>query len=113
MLVAIATFISTFHMQSSDRCLCEQVTLALGGEGYLNFMGNEFGHPEWIDFPRDDTYDPSTGEFVPGALARHPNPPFNMVRALMTAYSTRRAVHWSCHDLSCYPGLACGRDPAA
>ena len=44
-----------------------QVTLALGGEGYLNFMGNEFGHPEWIDFPRDDTYDPSTGEFVPGA----------------------------------------------
>lgn len=20
--------------------------------GYLNFMGNEFGHPEWIDFPR-------------------------------------------------------------
>ena len=29
-------------------------------------MGNEFGHPEWIDFPRDDTYDTSTGEFVPG-----------------------------------------------
>lgn len=29
------------------------VTLALGGEAYLNFMGNEFGHPEWIDFPRE------------------------------------------------------------
>ncbi|CAI0469252.1 unnamed protein product [Linum tenue] len=28
------------------------ITMALGGEGYLNFMGNEFGHPEWIDFPR-------------------------------------------------------------
>lgn len=28
------------------------VTMTLGGEGYLNFMGNEFGHPEWIDFPR-------------------------------------------------------------
>lgn len=28
------------------------ITFALGGEGYLNFMGNEFGHPEWIDFPR-------------------------------------------------------------
>lgn len=28
------------------------ITLGLGGEGYLNFMGNEFGHPEWIDFPR-------------------------------------------------------------
>jgi 1,4-alpha-glucan branching enzyme len=28
------------------------VTLATAGHGYLNFMGNEFGHPEWIDFPR-------------------------------------------------------------
>nr|XP_056714180.1 1,4-alpha-glucan-branching enzyme [Euleptes europaea] len=28
------------------------ITHALGGEGYLNFMGNEFGHPEWLDFPR-------------------------------------------------------------
>lgn len=27
-------------------------TLALARDGYLNFMGNEFGHPEWIDFPR-------------------------------------------------------------
>ncbi|CAL4966295.1 unnamed protein product [Urochloa decumbens] len=29
------------------------ITMALGGDGYLNFMGNEFGHPEWIDFPRE------------------------------------------------------------
>ena len=28
------------------------VTLATNGGAYLNFMGNEFGHPEWIDFPR-------------------------------------------------------------
>jgi 1,4-alpha-glucan branching enzyme len=28
------------------------VTLSLSQGGYLNFMGNEFGHPEWIDFPR-------------------------------------------------------------
>ncbi|MEQ8153503.1 MAG: alpha-amylase family glycosyl hydrolase [Clostridiaceae bacterium] len=28
-------------------------TITLGGDGYLNFMGNEFGHPEWIDFPRE------------------------------------------------------------
>ncbi len=28
------------------------ITMAAGGTGYLNFMGNEFGHPEWIDFPR-------------------------------------------------------------
>ncbi|KAJ5599428.1 1-4-alpha-glucan-branching enzyme [Penicillium hetheringtonii] len=27
------------------------VTHGLGGEGYLNFEGNEFGHPEWLDFP--------------------------------------------------------------
>ncbi|YCM44100.1 alpha amylase C-terminal domain-containing protein [Verrucomicrobiaceae bacterium 227] len=29
------------------------MTLALGGEGFLTFMGNEFGHPEWVDFPRE------------------------------------------------------------
>ncbi|XP_017202657.2 1,4-alpha-glucan-branching enzyme [Oryctolagus cuniculus] len=35
------------------------ITHTLGGEGYLNFMGNEFGHPEWLDFPRkgnDESY---------------------------------------------------------
>lgn len=35
------------------------LTHALGGEAYLNFMGNEFGHPEWLDFPRagnNDSY---------------------------------------------------------
>ena len=29
------------------------ITLATINGGYLNFMGNEFGHPEWIDFPRE------------------------------------------------------------
>lgn len=29
------------------------VTAASINGGYLNFMGNEFGHPEWIDFPRE------------------------------------------------------------
>lgn len=29
------------------------ITSTLGGEAYLTFMGNEFGHPEWIDFPRE------------------------------------------------------------
>ena len=28
------------------------ITLATAGGGYLAFMGNEWGHPEWIDFPR-------------------------------------------------------------
>ncbi len=29
------------------------ITFSTAGGGYLNFMGNEFGHPEWIDFPRE------------------------------------------------------------
>lgn len=29
------------------------ITFTLGGEGWLNFIGNEFGHPEWVDFPRE------------------------------------------------------------
>ena len=32
--------------------LIRLLTAGLHGGGYLNFMGNEFGHPEWIDFPR-------------------------------------------------------------
>lgn len=33
--------------------LARLATLATTGGGYLTFMGNEFGHPEWIDFPRE------------------------------------------------------------
>ena len=33
--------------------LIRLITIATAGGGYLNFMGNEFGHPEWIDFPRE------------------------------------------------------------
>jgi 1,4-alpha-glucan branching enzyme len=29
------------------------ITLGTASDGYLNFMGNEFGHPDWIDFPRE------------------------------------------------------------
>ena len=32
------------------------ITFSLAGEAYLNFMGNEFGHPEWIDFPREGNH---------------------------------------------------------
>jgi 1,4-alpha-glucan branching enzyme len=52
------------HMQLHDHTLCidraialhkmiRLITLATAKWGYLNFMGNEFGHPEWIDFPRE------------------------------------------------------------
>jgi 1,4-alpha-glucan branching enzyme len=33
--------------------LIRLITMATAGHGYLNFMGNEFGHPDWIDFPRE------------------------------------------------------------
>lgn len=33
--------------------LIRLITFALAGEGWLNFIGNEFGHPEWVDFPRE------------------------------------------------------------
>lgn len=52
-----------FHMGKTDQNLIIDrgialhkmirfFNIALGGEAWLNFMGNEFGHPEWIDFPR-------------------------------------------------------------
>ena len=40
--------------------LIRLITFVTNGGGYLNFMGNEFGHPQWIDFPRpgnDWSYD--------------------------------------------------------
>ena len=53
-----------WHMQKTDQNLVVErgvalhkmirlLTASLHGGGYLNFMGNEFGHPEWIDFPRE------------------------------------------------------------
>ncbi len=53
-----------WHMQKGDDTLLVDrgialhkmirlVTATTMNGGYLNFMGNEFGHPEWIDFPRE------------------------------------------------------------
>jgi 1,4-alpha-glucan branching enzyme len=53
-----------FHMHKDDPDLVidrgmalhkmiRLITAVLGGQAYLNFIGNEFGHPEWIDFPRE------------------------------------------------------------
>jgi len=53
-----------FHMEKDDPNLIVErgialhkmirlFTISLGGNAYMNFMGNEFGHPEWIDFPRE------------------------------------------------------------
>ncbi len=48
----------SYHSPAIDRAvalhkLIRFITLTLSCDGYLNFMGNEFGHPEWIDFPRE------------------------------------------------------------
>ena len=48
----------SYHSPVIDRAMAlikiiRLLTLSLGSDGYLNFMGNEFGHPEWIDFPRE------------------------------------------------------------
>ena len=47
-----------YHSLTIDRAIALHkmirfITLALASDAYLNFMGNEFGHPEWIDFPRE------------------------------------------------------------
>jgi 1,4-alpha-glucan branching enzyme len=47
-----------YHSFSVDRGIAlhkmiRLITFSTSGGGYLNFMGNEFGHPEWIDFPRE------------------------------------------------------------
>ncbi|MCX6256828.1 MAG: alpha amylase C-terminal domain-containing protein [Bacteroidia bacterium] len=53
-----------FHMQINDNNpiidrgialhkMLRLFTISLGGNAYMNFIGNEFGHPEWIDFPRE------------------------------------------------------------
>ncbi len=53
-----------WHMQKGDQNfrvergialhkMIRLVTSTTINGGYLNFMGNEFGHPEWIDFPRE------------------------------------------------------------
>lgn len=54
-----------WHMSHNDRNITidraialhkmiRLITISTINGGYLNFMGNEFGHPEWIDFPRQE-----------------------------------------------------------
>ena len=48
----------SFHSLTVDRGIAlhkmiRLITFSTSGGGYLTFMGNEFGHPEWIDFPRE------------------------------------------------------------
>ncbi|KAJ2059092.1 alpha-1,4-glucan branching enzyme [Coemansia sp. S146] len=52
------------------------VTCGLGGEGYLTFEGNEFGHPEWLDFPREGN----------GSSFHYARRQFNLVKDEMLRY---------------------------
>ena len=64
------------------------LTLALGGEGYLTFMGNEFGHPEWVDFPRegnDWSYQHARRQW---SLADHPDLKYSELEAFDAAIMT-------------------------
>ncbi|KIW13779.1 1,4-alpha-glucan-branching enzyme [Exophiala spinifera] len=48
----LTEFTPTIERAMALHKMIRLVTHSLGGEGYLNFEGNEFGHPEWLDFPR-------------------------------------------------------------
>ena len=55
-------------------------TAAAAGHGYLNFMGNEFGHPEWIDFPREGNQWSLSHARRQWSLADAPNLRFHFLR---------------------------------
>ncbi|KAF8332770.1 glycoside hydrolase superfamily [Cantharellus anzutake] len=48
----LSPFTPTIERGISLHKIIRLLVHSLGGEGYLNFEGNEFGHPEWLDFPR-------------------------------------------------------------
>jgi hypothetical protein len=47
------TFLETIRRNLADNKMIRLATVGTAADGYLNFMGNEFGHPEWVDFPRE------------------------------------------------------------
>lgn len=68
------------------------MTLALGGEGYLTFMGNEFGHPEWVDFPREGngwSYQYARRQW---SLADHPDLKYRELEAFDAAMMETAAI---------------------
>ena len=92
------------HMQKDDpdplvargmalHKLIRLVTLALGGEAYLNFIGNEFGHPEWVDFPRagnDWSYHYARRQW---SLADNPDLKYQYLLAFDAAMVTTAKTH--------------------
>lgn len=82
--------------------LIRLITMATAGNGYLNFMGNEFGHPEWIDFPRSGngwSYHHARRQW---SLANHPDLKYGLLQRFdrdMTALAKRAVLFadsWPC-----------------
>ena len=74
------------------------ITASLGGEGYLTFMGNEFGHPEWIDFPREGngwSYHYCRRQW---SLADDPNLKYRYLLAFEKAMVKLLKAHRTCNE---------------
>ncbi|MCC8174189.1 MAG: alpha amylase C-terminal domain-containing protein [Odoribacter sp.] len=55
MYSSMSVFVQNLHVERGMALhkMIRLATITTAGDGYLNFMGNEWGHPEWIDFPRE------------------------------------------------------------
>ncbi|GAM22439.1 hypothetical protein SAMD00019534_056140 [Acytostelium subglobosum LB1] len=75
------------------------ITSSLGGDGYLNFMGNEFGHPEWVDFPRAGNNNSMHHARRRWDLARDPNLRYHHLRNFDIAMNKlEEEFHWLSSD---------------
>ena len=77
--------------------LIRLVTMALGGEAYLTFIGNEFGHPEWLDFPREGngfSYYYARRYWLPPTVgcSLAPSGPFDVARTIFNHITALYAI---------------------
>ena len=90
-----------YHSPSMDRAvdmhkLSRFLTCALAPNGYLTFMGNEFGHPDWIDFPRIENNWSYFHARRQWSLVHDPNQKYEWLAAFdraMTFFVNSRRVH--------------------
>ena len=78
------------------------ITFATNGGGYLNFMGNEFGHPEWIDFPREGngwSYKHARRQW---GLANHPDLKYEQLGQFDSAMIALQRNYNFLEDAWCY-----------
>jgi 1,4-alpha-glucan branching enzyme len=45
------------HLAMSVVNVAKSIVVLLGGEAWMSFIGNEFGHPDWVEFPTPDNND--------------------------------------------------------